>query len=107
MTIVQRMQKEHWTAQSTFSPPSRRKDLVVEIMEGEAMLYDPATAHTHRLNQSALAVWQQCDGRKTTIDLAHLLTETYAIDQETVLDHVEQLVAMFAEANLLELDDRS
>lgn len=71
------------------------------------MLYDPATADTHRLNQSALDVWQRCDGRKTTLDLAHRLTETYEIDEETALDHVEQLVAMFAEANLLELDDRS
>ena len=71
------------------------------------MLYDPATADTHRLNQSALDVWQQCDGHKTTRELAHRQTEIYDLDLETALDHVEQLVAMFAEANLLELDDRS
>ena len=71
------------------------------------MLYDPATADTHRMNQSALDVWQHCDGHNTTRELAQRQTEIYDLDLETALDHVEQLVAMFAEANLLDTDEHS
>lgn len=105
MTILQRMQKEHWTAQSAFVPPPRRDDLVAELLDGEALLYDPVTGQTHRLSQGALNVWQQCDGNRTTKALAHRQTEIFDIEFETALDHVEQLVALFAEAGLLNLKD--
>ena len=95
--------EEHWTARDVFVPPPRRKDLLVEILDDEAILYDPATSQTHRLSRSALDVWQQCDGNRTTKALAHRQTEIYDIDQETALDHVEQIVALFAEAGLLDL----
>jgi PqqD family protein of HPr-rel-A system len=105
MTTVQRIHEEHWTARDLFIPPPRRKDLSVEILDGEAILYDPATGQTHRLSQSALNVWQQCDGNRTTKALAHRQTEICDIDFETALDHVEQLVALFEEAGLLDLKD--
>ena len=105
MTTVQRLKQEHWTAQGAFISPARRNDLVVEILDGEAMLYDPSTGQTHRLSQGALNVWQQCDGNRTTRALAHRQTEICDIDFETALDHVEQLVALFAEAGLLNLKD--
>lgn len=100
---MRRLREEHWTSRDVFIPPRRRKDLLVEILDEEAILYDPATAQTHRLSQSALDVWQQCDSRTTTLDLARRQTEIYDIDQETALDHVEQLVAWFVEAGLLDL----
>jgi len=99
------MHEEHWTAQSTFTPPPRRNDLAVEILDEEAILYDPATGQTHRLSQNALDVWQQCDGNRTTKALAQRQTEICDIDFETALDHVEQLVALFSEAGLLNLKD--
>ncbi|MCH7591686.1 MAG: PqqD family protein [Planctomycetes bacterium] len=104
---MRRMPEEHWTAQDVFIPPPRRKDLLVEILDEEAILYDPATAQTHRLSRSALDVWQQCDSRRTTLDMARRQTQIYDVDQETALDHVEQLVALFAEAGLLDLRDES
>ena len=99
------MHEEHWTAQSTFTPPPRRKDLAVEIMDDVAILYDPVTGQTHRLSQGALDVWQQCDGHRTSKALAQRQTEIFDIDFETALDHVEQLVALFTEAGLLDLKD--
>ena len=105
MSTMQRMHEEHWTARDLFTPPPRRTDLSVEILDGEAILYDPVIDQTHRLSQGALNVWQQCDGNKTTQALAHGQTEIFDTDFETALDHVEQLVAVFAEAGLLNLKD--
>ncbi len=102
---MRNMHEEHWTARDLLIPPPRRIDLSVEILDGEAILYDPVTAQTHRLSQGALNVWQQCDGNRTTKALAHRQTEIFDIDFETALDHVEQLVALFAEAGLLNLED--
>ena len=105
MSTIQRMHEEHWTARDLFIPPPRRMDLSVEILDGEALLYDPVTGQTHRLSQGALNVWQQCDGNRTTKALALRQTEVFDIDFETALDHVEQLVALFAGAGLLNLKD--
>ena len=102
-----RIHEEHWTAQEASIPPPRRKDLVVEILDDEAILFDPATGQTHRLSQGALNVWQQCDGNRTTKALAHRQTEIFDIEFETALDHVEQLVALFAESGLLNLQGDS
>lgn len=97
--------QEHWTARDLFIPPPRRTDLAVETLDGEALLYDPATGQTHRLSHGALSVWQQCDGNRTTKTLAQNQTEIFDIDFETALDHVEQLIALFAEGGLLDLQD--
>jgi len=82
--------------------PCRRGDIVVDELDGEAILLDPGTGNTYRLNQTALTVWSRCDGRATTRDIVAVLTETYDVDFDTALDHVDQLIALFAEAGLLE-----
>ena len=105
MITIQRMHEEHWTVRDLFIPPPRRIDLSVEILDGEALLYDPVTGQTHRLREGPLNVWQQCDGNRTTKALAHQQTEIFDIDFETALDDVEQLVALFAETGLLNLKD--
>ena len=105
MSTMQETHEEHWTTRDLFIPPPRRIDLSVETFDGEALLSDPVTGQTHRLSQGALNVWQLCDGNRTTMALAHRQTEIFDIDFETALDHVEQLVALFAEAGLLNLED--
>ena len=105
MIIAREMHKEHWTAKTAFTPQRRKEGLVVETVHEEVLLYDPASGQTHHLNQSALEVWQQCDGRRKTVDMARRLTATYDVDFEKALDHVEQLVALFTESGLLDLDN--
>jgi len=54
------------------------------------------------MNQTALAVWRSCDGSKTTRQIARRLTEQYEVTRERALDHVEQLLVLFAEGQLLD-----
>ena len=104
MIMAREVRKEHWTAKTAFTPQRRREGLVVETVHEEVLLYDPASGHTYHLNQSALEVWQQCDGRRTTVDMALRQAASYDVDYETALDHVEQLVALFADSGLLDLE---
>ena len=82
--------------------PPQGKNLATSFLDDEVVLFDNASGKTHRLNQAALAVWQQCDGANSIGDIAKHLTQQFEVELETALDHVEQLVAMFAEADLFE-----
>ena len=95
-----------WTTRAvTVIAPPRRDDVVEEELDGEVILYDARTGNIHRLNETALEVWRQCDGQRTTRDIAAGLTETFDVDFDTALDHVEELVTVLAESNLVKLTE--
>ncbi len=96
------MSNAHWTTQAVIVAPAPRRDVVEQELDAEVLLFDPLNGSTYRLNQTALAVWRACDGRMTTRDIAGRQTDVFDVDFATALDHVEQLVAMFAESELLE-----
>ena len=81
--------------------PARRADLNESELDGEGLLYDEGTGQTHRLNQTALAVWRLCDGQRTTREIAEALTDIYEVEFDRALDHVEQILVRLAEAGLL------
>jgi len=80
----------------------RRSDIEQQQIQEEAILFDPATGNSYMLNETALDVWRHCDGRTTTYQVAQRHSEACDIDFATVLDHVEQVVAWFAENGLFE-----
>ncbi len=93
----------NWTTrEALITVPRRRDDVLVEELDGEAILSDPTDGAAHRLNQTALAVWNKLDGAATTREIAEGLTQTYEVEFEDALDHVEELLVLFAELNLLE-----
>ncbi len=93
--------ESHWTRQMEVALPRRRNRIAHQIIDGEAVLYDPQSRHTHRMNQTALWVWQACDGRSTTRQLARRLTKAYEVPFDTALEDVEQSLAAFAQAGLV------
>ena len=91
---------DHWTRTLEWTPP-RRRPLADRVFDGEAVLYDAVTGQTHRLNQTALFVWRACDGERTTVAIARMLTEHYDVRFETAIEDVEQILAALAQADLL------
>ena len=87
--------------------PLRRHDMRIYQIDGEAVLFDPNSCRMYLLNQTALTVWRRCDGRATTREVAQSLTRNDQVNYETALDHVEQLVALFAASQLLDLGSDS
>jgi hypothetical protein len=51
-------------------PRARSKDLIVEALDGELLVFDQQTQECHVLNRAAAAVWRHCDGRTGAADLA-------------------------------------
>jgi len=95
------MQAPDWaTRQAAILAPRRGEDVVEEELDGEMILYDLRTGYMHRLNATALEVWRRCDGRTTTRQIAEHLAESFDVDFDTALDHVEELVTQLAESGL-------
>lgn len=92
----------HWAALAPFVLPRRRRDIEQQELQEEAILFDPTTGNSYMLNETAFAVWHRCDGCSTSYAAAQDQSDACDIDFATVLDHVEQVVTLFAENGLLE-----
>jgi hypothetical protein len=55
---------------SSTGPTARSKDLLVEEVAGELLIYDVASDRAHCLNPTAAAIWKHCDGSRSTPELA-------------------------------------
>ena len=51
-------------------PVARAKNLLIEEIGGELLVYDTIKNRAHCLNESAAAVWKHCDGSRTVSELA-------------------------------------
>jgi hypothetical protein len=91
-----------WTASSAeIIVPARRRDVVVGELDGEVVFSDLADGSAYFLNATARLVWDRCDGRTTTREMATDITREYDVDLERALADVEQVVVRLAESNLL------
>ncbi len=81
-------------------PKARRKDLVVEELPDETLVYDLERDKAHCLNPTAALVWSRCDGNTSVADMAS------SLEQELDLPADESLVWMaldrLGKARLLE-----
>jgi hypothetical protein len=79
---------------SAFRPlPSA--DVVATELDGESVLYDLATGHTHLLNPTAALLWSCFDGDSSLDDLALDVAEVYGQDlarvRESIVDVAREL----------------
>jgi PqqD family protein of HPr-rel-A system len=81
--------------------PLRRADVRMHELDGEALVFDPATADTHRLNQTALFIWRQCDGRRDADEIAGCLVEAYEVSHPAAVGYVERILEELRERNLV------
>lgn len=81
--------------------PRRRDDLHVHEIEGEAFVYDPRSADTHRLNQSAFFIWQHLDGTMDEHRLVGQVLDTYDLDEGSAVEHVRRILLDFDDRGLL------
>ena len=76
-------------------PKARQKDIVVQILQKEILVYDLKFNKAFCLNETASAVWQKCDGQKSIVEIVEELRKEFggSIDNEfvsLVLDQLEE-----------------
>jgi hypothetical protein len=69
-------------------PVARQKDLVIEELPDEVLVYDLTTDEAHCLNQTAALIWKNCNGQKSVGEIAASLEQEL---KSPVLDQVVML----------------
>ena len=74
-------------------PVARKEGLVIERLPDEVLVYDTDRDRAHCLNETAAFVWQRCDGRTTTKEMARLLGKQVnaTVDEKVVWLALDQL----------------
>lgn len=81
--------------------PQKRANIRAHRIEGEAVLYNEADRTTFHLNETAVFIWDSCDGHRTLGDLGRMLSECYEVEAVTAQDDVDQIVAFLADSQLV------
>jgi hypothetical protein len=82
--------------------PIRREGVVVEELDGEALVYDPECGAVHRFNGVVMFVWSGCDGVRTVGEIIEEMTERYAIDHSEAGEQVGRVIEDFQRLGLLD-----
>ncbi len=82
--------------------PIRRDDIVLEELDGEAILYDPRYGAIHRFNAATLLVWDMCDGSYTLAEMAHHMTQLGDVELVEAQDNVQRAIAEMRTLDLLQ-----
>src|ERR1700674_441139 len=85
-----RMMKQ---ARNQQKPLARKAGLVIQELPDEVLVYDLERDRAHCLNQTAAFVWQRCDGRTSTGEIARSLGQEVnaAVDEKVVWFAIDQL----------------
>jgi hypothetical protein len=81
--------------------PQTRADLSVYPLDDELVVYDPENGESYILNPTGRLVWERCDGRRTSGDIAREIAAFHSVPATRALAHVNELLAMFEVSNLL------
>jgi hypothetical protein len=81
--------------------PIRRADVWLRQARGETAIYDPDTGAVHMLNETALAIWQLCDGETTVEEMVVAIVELCGMHREIVVEDVDRILTEFGAAGLL------
>src|SRR5712691_3044972 len=74
-------------------PLARKEGLVIQELPDEVLVYDLERDRAHCLNETAAFVWQHCDGRTTTGEIARSLGKKVnaSVDEKVVWFAIDQL----------------
>lgn len=66
-------------------------------LDGELLLFHPATDIILHTNQTGALVWHLCDGQRTAGDIVAVLTAAYPEDKSAITADVPDILDQFAQ----------
>lgn len=81
--------------------PARSADIWLRQADGENALVDRPTGSVHLLNDTALAIWELCDGQTLPEEMVEAICELCGLPVEVVTEDVEQTLHQFEHAGLI------
>ena len=84
--------------------PRQRSGVWRRQTEGEIALYDPDNGQVHFLNDTALAIWDLCDGTTTPEEMILAICELFRMHRDVVVEDVRRTLEDFDRAGLVSWD---
>jgi len=81
-------------------PRARNKDLAIQDMNAETLIYDKRSHKAHCLTPLAGMVWRHCDGSRNKADLAKIVSTNLGLPEDT--DVVDLALQELMQADLLD-----
>lgn len=89
----------------TTSPPKplplRRTDIWLRRTAGESALVDPETGAVHLLNDTAVAIWDLCDGQTAPAEMITAICDLCDMHPDVVAEDVHRILRDFAVAQII------
>ena len=75
------------------APKARQRQLIIQEMADETLVYDEGNHKAHCLNQAAAFVWKHCDGRTSVAQITRLMEKQMkvAVTEQVVWHALEQM----------------
>jgi hypothetical protein len=81
--------------------PMKKSELWKRLSDNEGVVVDTVRAVEHTLNDTALRIFELCDGESTISDIAQKMTEEYEVDIEKARQDVAKCIAKLEELNVV------
>ena len=87
------------SARAVFFVPEPNRNVIVQDVFGEVLVYDLERNIVRRLNRAAAAIWKECDGQKNVAEIARALGPEFEgrVDERVV----RWALRRFSKAHLL------
>ena len=90
---------------SLVARPKQRPGVWRRQTEDEVALYDPENGTVHIVNDTALAIWDLCDGTTTPDEMILAICELFGMHRDVVLEDVQRTLEEFDRAGLVSWKD--
>lgn len=81
--------------------PVRKPEVWLRQAGEENAVYNPTTGSVFLLNETALAIWDLCDGETSPEEMVTAVVELTGMHPDVVTEDVERILGEFEEAGLL------
>lgn len=85
--------------------PVRKPEVWLRQAGDENAAYNPATGSVYLLNETALAIWDLCDGQTSPEEMVTAVVELTGMHPDVVTEDVERILKEFEEAGLLSWEE--
>jgi hypothetical protein len=82
--------------------PRHVADFKMQIMDGEAVIFHPASKTVVHASPSAALIWELCDGQRSLEQIVELLAGEYPEARAEIELDVPQTLEIFASAGVVE-----
>jgi hypothetical protein len=87
--------------------PLQRPGLWLRVSEDETVIVDQDSSSLHVVNETALALWELCNGENTVAEMVTAICELFGESAAVVVRDVEGTLARFDAAGLLSWTPRN